>query len=524
MSAWHSIRTWAGRVLAATFGRGSEGFWRDVGWLPGSGAAVTADTVLGIAGVWKAVNVIGKDIAVLPLDKYRRLDPQGKDRIHDATTRLLNREANLYVKAVDQRLAVQMQALLQGNGYAEIQRDLSMRPLALWWLPSENVSAEVDDAGFLWYVYRHPLREPRRIRPENMLHIRGPAKDGITGWSLVSLARESFCLTMGQEDYAKKQYDNGARPSLIMKTTARLTAEQRKEFRETIEREHAGAERAFRIMILGGDWDASPWSMSNEDAQWLEGRQFQIEEIARWFDLPPHKLGAMGRATWSNVESMQLEYVAGCLQFWLTQWQQECNTKLLTEREKQDDQLFYEFNLDALLRGETITRYQAYAIARANNWLSPNEIRAKENMNLRTDPDGDSYENPNTSSPSAAGETTDRRNVADDGNREPRNQSLHVMATAESQLVLMAAERSKNFCDWVEHTYASGGTWPAHVSEVFVGAGLAAESAEQWCATSKDRLLAVAGQVTQRELRGAVLDLLAEWPLRAEEFCLAGGV
>lgn len=519
-------------IFNATFGRGSEDFWREVGWLPGSGGrSLNADTVLGIAGVWKAVNVIGKDIATLPLHKYQRLQPQGKNRVRDASTRLLNSQANVYTKSVDHRLAVQMQALLQGNGYAEIQRDPAGAALALWWLPTENVTLEVDASGFLWYVLRQPQKEPRRIRPENILHIKGPAKDALTGWSLVTLARESFALTSGQETYARKQYENGVRPSMILRNAGNGgTAEQRKEFRETVERAHQGADKAFRMMMLYGGWEASPWSMTNDDAQWLEGRQFQVEEIARWFDLPPHKLGAMGRATWNNVESMQLEYVAGCLQFWLTQWQQECDAKLLTEREKLADTHFYEFKLDALLKGDTLSRYQVYAIGRSIGVLSPNEIREKENMNPREDEEGDSYDNPNTASPkddtqddgpNAPGDKTDRRETQDDGNKSPRNE-LQVLAGVETQLVLMAAEKSKNFTSYVEHLYAAGNQWHTHVVDVFAGCGLDEPAAERWCRESSSRLLDLTEKVTQRELSGAVLNLLADWPLRAEEFSVIG--
>lgn len=521
MSPWNRLRRWTAGIFNATFGRGSESFWRDVGLLS-DGTSVNADTALGLSAVWKAANVIGKDIAVLPLHKYRRLE-QGKDRLRDVSTRLLNSRPNLYVKAVDWRLSVQVQALLRGNGYAEIQRDLAGQALALWWLPTENVDLEIDAAGLLWYVYRQAGREPRRIRPENMIHIKGPSKDGLTGWSVIALARESLALTLGQERYAKKQYDNGVRPSLILKNPGSMTAEKRKEFRESIAQNHEGVDNAFRFMLLYGGWEASTWNISNEDAQWLEGRQFQVEEVARWFDLPPHKLGAMGRATWNNVESMQLEYVAGCLQFWLTQWQQECDAKLLTERERDADTHFFEFKLDALLRGDTLSRYQVYAIGRLINVLSPNEIREKENMNPRDDGEGDSYENPNTSSPNAPGSPEDKRTTPDDGNKNPRTknqQRLEVLATTEVQLVLSAAERSKNFCGWVEHAYAEGGNWRNHVEEVFVGCDLQAEDAGRWCESSRSRLLDLTERVTQKELRGAVLNLLADWPLRAEEFSL----
>lgn len=514
-------------IFNATFGRGHEDFWRDVGWLPGSGTGVNADTVLGISSVWKAANVIGKDIAVLPLHKYKRLaDDQGKERVRDATTRLLNDQPNLYVKSVDNRLAVQIQALLLGNGYAEIQRLPTAEPLALWWTPTENVTPQVDDAGQLWYVIRQSNKPPRYVRPENMLHIKGPSKDGLTGWSVVSLARESLSLTKGQETYAQTQFENGIRPSLLLKIPGNSTAEKRKELRAEIDRMHAGAANAFKAFTLWNGMEASPWSMSNDDAQWLEGRQFQVEEIARWFDLPPHKLGALGRATWSNVESMQLEYVSGCLQFWLAQWEQECNAKLLTEREKQAQTHFYEFKLDALLKGDTLSRYQVYAIARTIGVLSPNEIRAKENMNPRDDEEGDSYDNPNTGpsggSPNAPGDATDQRTVPDDGNQNPRTrnqQRLEVLATVESQLVLMAAEKSKNFVSYIDKLYEPGSAWNSHVIEVFAACEL--DGADRWCQDSHARLLDASGKAnTNQELRGVVLDLTADWPLRVNEFCL----
>jgi len=524
------IRHRAARIYNATFGRGDEQMWRDLGWLPGSGSGVNANTVLGISGVWKAVNVIGKDLAVLPLHKYRRLpDEQGKERVRDNTTRLLNNQANLYVKSVDHRLAVQIQALLVGNGYAEIQRDPAMQPLALWWTPTDNVETEVDEAGSLWYVIRQANKPPRRVRPENMLHIKGPTKDGVNGWSLVSLARESLSLTKGQETYAQTQFENGIRPSLLLKIPGQSNPEKRKELREEIDRMHRGASNAFKAFLLWNGMEASPWSMSNDDAQWLEGRQFQVEEIARWFDLPPHKLGAMGRATWNNVENMQLEYVAGCLQFWLSQWEQECNAKLLTEREKDAESHFYEFKLDALLKGDTLSRYQVYAIARTIGVLNPNEIRAKENMNPREDEEGDSYDNPNTGSPkpddsgpNAPGDTTDRRDVPDDGNQNPRTrnqQRLEVLATVETQLVLMAAEKSKNFVSYIDKLYEPGSPWSSHVVEVFAACEL--DGADRWCQDSHARLLDASGKAnTNQELRGVVLDLTTDWPLRVNEFCL----
>jgi hypothetical protein len=208
-----------------------------------------------------------------------------------------------------------------------------------------------------------------------MFHIAGLGYDGIVGYSPITLAKQSIGLGLGSELFGSAFFGNSARPAGVLTHPNRLSKEAKENLRDSWRSTYAGADNAGRTAILEEGVQFTSIGLSNEDAQYLQTRQFQVVEIARWYGVPPHMIASMEAATFSNIEHQGIEFVTYSLRPWLVRWEQEIRRKLfLTES------FFSEFQVDGLLRGDTKTRYDGYRIARETGWLSVNEIRTLENL------------------------------------------------------------------------------------------------------------------------------------------------
>jgi HK97 family phage portal protein len=279
-------------------------------------------------------------------------------------------------------------ALLWGNGYAEIQRDMSERPAALALLTPDRVRPRRDDAGRLYYEV-HQAAGAEQIAARDMVHLRGLGWDGSQGYSVVSQAQQSLGLTAAMETFGAAFFGNGTHPAGVLTTEAKLTDEQIKQMRTQWEDTHQGAGRANKTAILGGGLKWERLTMPLQDAQFLESRRFQILEIARWFRVPPHLLAELDRATHTNIEQEQLAFVTHCLMPWAVRLESECNVKLFGRN--QQGRQSVKHNFGALLRGDLKSRYEAYQIARLNGWMNADEIRELEDRNPLPSGEGRQY-------------------------------------------------------------------------------------------------------------------------------------
>ncbi len=367
---------------------------KNYGWLSDTGLSVTPELALNVAAVFACVRILAEGEAALPLVTYRRLAGGGKERAPEHPLyRLLHDLPNPEMTSIELRETMMGHLNTWGNAYADIELNRAGQVRALWPLPPNKVKP-LRMNGELVYKVRLPKMDEqgnfeRMLSKDRVLHIHGLGFDGIQGYSPVQLARQSIGLAIAAEQFGSTFYSNGARPGGVLKHPGRLGDEAYKRLKESWEKRHKGIDKANRVAILEEGLDYQEIGIPPEDAQFLQTRKFQIQEIARWFRVPPHMLADLDRATFSNIEHLGLEFVIYTLTPWLVRWEQAIYRDLLTEGER--DSVFVEHLVDGLLRGDIKARYEAYSIGRQNGWLSADDIRRMENMNPLPGDQGDMY-------------------------------------------------------------------------------------------------------------------------------------
>lgn len=351
-NAWRSLR---GAVIP-------DEWWE--GWTIGSstksGERVNEAKALTISAVHRAVTILSTTIGVMPCRVMKRRTDRTSDEVQHDLNDVLGLESNPECLAISFKESRQAQILLFGNGFAEIMRSGSGR-VQLAPISSARVVPSRNGSGRLQYEVSKPdgskgVPVPR----DRMLHIPGLGGDGVWGWSTIHYARESLGLALAAQDYGSGLFGKGAKPSGILKSASKLPKDKRIELREEWERAHKGPDAPHRVAVLDGGLEWQAVSIPPEDAQFLETRQFQVVEIARWFGVPPHLLYDLSRATFSNIEHQSIEFVVYSLMAYIERWQQELTRKLLTEGERRDG-LYVAFNPRALLEGDTATQTEHVA-------------------------------------------------------------------------------------------------------------------------------------------------------------------
>lgn len=352
-----------------------------------AGVSITPDGAMTASTVFACVRVLAEDVAKLPLILYRRLPGGGKERASDHRVAKLLTAPNGWQTGFEFREMLQGHLALRGNAFAYITR-ANGEPRELLPIHPDRVSVSQGKDWAVSYTVRDASGREEPVRPENLLHLRGLSSDGLTGLSVVSLARESIGLSLATEEHGARLFSNGAKPGGVLSHPQKLSDPAAKRLKESWNAVHGGGANAHQTAVLEEGMTWTQVGMTSEDSQFLQTRKFQAEEIARWYRMPPHKVGILERSTHSNIEHQAIEYVTDTLLPWLRRWEQAVSRALLSPVER--DEYFAEFLVDGLLRGDLKSRYDSYAIARTNGWLSANEIRSLENMNPIPD-GGDDY-------------------------------------------------------------------------------------------------------------------------------------
>ena len=358
-----------------------------------SGISVTPKLAMTCAPVRAAIQAISEAIGQLPVHVYRREgDAKERDPSHPAF-KLLHDEANEWTPASKFREELTRDALLfPGGGFAHITRVEGGKPIELHRLDPEKTPVTVEYDNYE-PVYSIPQKSgPALIIPrQNILHIPSPS---LNGRGLVSEGREAIGLALVMEAYAGRLFGNSARPSGVISLKGNQTPDSIGKVAAAWNLAHGGG-KSGKTAVLPAEAEWQQITLASTDAQFLELRTFAISEIARIFRVPPHMLFELGRATWSNASQMRDEFLTLCLMAWIKRWEGEIRLKLFNPDERST--YFAEFLTDDFARADLATRSEAYAKATASRWLSPNEVRARENL---PPVDGlDTYDNPNTSAP-----------------------------------------------------------------------------------------------------------------------------
>lgn len=353
------------------------------GYTSQSGINVTPDSALRTAAVYACVKVLSEDIGKLPLILYRRTTKNGQDSRERASGHPLSRVVSIRPNSLQTPMGFRetgtAATALRGNGLSYISRSPSGKVLELIPLHPDRVTIKLNDIGARIYEYRPEKGETRTLPQSDVLHVMGLSLNGWSGVSPITYAMDTIGLTQATERHGSKVFSNGARMGGILSvpgtfkdpSTGKRIGE---EFDAT-----TNGENAHKTIVLeqGMKWEKV--TMSNDDAQYLVTRQFQIPEIARFFRMPLHKIGDLTRATFSNIEQQNIDYVVDCLSPWLTRWEQAMNVSLLNESEQQE--YYFEFLVDGLLRGDIASRYTAYNKGIFSGFLTRNECRQRENLN-----------------------------------------------------------------------------------------------------------------------------------------------
>ena len=362
-----------------------------------AGKVVNERTAMQTTAVYACVRILAESIAGLPLHVYA-YKGQGKERmpahplyflLHDAP----NPEMTSFVF----RETLMTHLLLWGNAYAQILRDGMGRVIGLYPLLPDRMDVGRDSkTGELYYLYTRSTEEnPNckeagqiRLRRTDVLHIPGLGFDGLVGYSPIAMAKTAIGIALATEEYGATFFQNGARPAGVLEHPG--VVKDPEKLRESWHSVYGGTKNVGKIALLEEGVKYQQIAIPPEEAQFLQTRKFQIDEIARLYRVPPHMVGDLEKSSFSNIEQQSLEFVKYTLNPWVVRWEQALQKALLSNGERKDYSI--RFNVDGLLRGDYKSRMEGYAIGRQNGWLSANDIRCLEDMNpINADEGGDLY-------------------------------------------------------------------------------------------------------------------------------------
>ena len=361
-----------------------------------AGKTVTERSAMQMTAVYACVRILSEAIAGLPLHLYRYKPDGGKEKaINHPLYLLLHDEPNPEMSSFVFRETLMTHLLLWGNAYAQIIRNGKGEILALYPLMANRMTVNRDSKGRLYYEYRRSFDEAGDrsgetvvLMPEDVLHIPGLGFDGLVGYSPIAMARNAIGLAIATEEYGSKFFANGAAPSGVLEHPSVIKDPQK--VRDAWMSQFGGSANSGKIAVLEEGMKYTPIAIAPEQAQFLETRKFQINEIARIFRVPPHMLADLEKSSFSNIEQQSLEFVKYTLDPWVIRWEQSIQRTLLTPAEKKD--YFVKFNVEGLLRGDYQSRMSGYATARQNGWMSANDIRELENLDrIPAEEGGDLY-------------------------------------------------------------------------------------------------------------------------------------
>lgn len=351
-----------------------------------SGKAVNERTAMQTTAVYSCVRILAETVASLPVHLYR-YTATGKERVYDHPLyRLLHDEPNSEMTSFVFRETLMSHLLIWGNAYAQIIRDGNGRVLSLYPLLPDKMEVDRDENGQLYYIYtRNSDENPNfeeygrvYLRKEDMLHIPGLGFDGLVGYSPIAMAKNAVGMTLACEEYGASFFENGANPGGVLEHPGVL--KDPAKVRESWHSVYGGSRNAGKVAVLEEGMKYQQIGIPPEEAQFLETRKFQINEIARLYRIPPHMVGDLEKSSFSNIEQQSLEFVKYTLDPWVIRWEQSLQRALFLPQEK--DEYFIKLNVDGLLRGDYQSRMTGYSIGRQNGWLSTNDIREMEDMNL----------------------------------------------------------------------------------------------------------------------------------------------
>ena len=357
-----------------------------------SGKNVNERSAMQMTAVYSCVRILSEVVASLPLHVYQYNGDGGKEKaVKHPLYLLLHDEPNPEMTSFVFRETLMTHLLLWGNAYVQIIRNGKGEIMALYPLMPNRMTVDRDEKGNLHYRYNTSKDDTPtmkgsmvNLKPSEVLHIPSLGFDGLVGYSPIAMAKNAIGMAIACEEYGAKFFANGATPGGILEHPGTVKDPQR--VRESWTSAFSGSSNANKVAVLEEGMKYTPISISPEQAQFLETKKFQINEIARIFRVPPHMVGDLEKSSFSNIEQQSLEFVKYTLDPWVARWEQSIVRSLLSADEK--TRYFVKFNVDGLLRGDYQSRMNGYAIGRQNGWMSANDIRELENLDRIPEEEG----------------------------------------------------------------------------------------------------------------------------------------
>ena len=345
-------------------------------------------TAMQMTAVYSCVRVLSETLAGLPLHLYKRESSNSKEKAKDHPLYfLLHDEPNDEMTSFVFRETLMTHLLLWGNAYGQIIRNGRGEVTGLYPLMPNKMTVMRGEDGEIFYKYRHKY-EDVYLSKEDVFHIPGLGFDGLIGYSPIAMAKNAIGMAMACEEYGASFFQNGAQPGGVLEHPGIIKDPER--VRASWNAAFQGPQNANKVAVLEEGMKYQPIAIAPSEAQFLETRKFQLNEIARIFRIPPHMIGDLEKSSFSNIEQQSLEFVKYTLDPWVLRWEQSLERALLTRKEKES--YFIKFNVDGLLRGDYQSRMNGYAVGRQNGWMSANDIRELENLDrIPTEDGGDLY-------------------------------------------------------------------------------------------------------------------------------------
>lgn len=369
-----------------------------------SGASVSPETAMRVVAVYACVDVLSRSVAQTPMLLYRVQKDGSRVRIGDhKVATLMSRRPNGWQTPYEFKSMMQAHLCLRGNAYAykiDIGGKLSLQPLH----PDSVDVIQEDDTTL---VYRVKLKSGGEavLRSDQVLHLRGLSMDGIKGVSRIQYAREAVGLALTTEQHGARLFANGAQIGGVLEHPGKLSDEAAKRLRQNFDERYSGVNNSHKTLLLEEGMKFDKVGMTAEDAQFLESRKYQRGEIASLFGVPPHMIGDLEKATFSNIEHQGLEFVRNTLSPWFTCWGQAFERDLLTENESKDFEISFDPRI--LTQGDFKSRMDGYSIGIQSGVLSPNDARRLEGENPRDG--GDVYLTPLNMAPNGSDSNADKK-------------------------------------------------------------------------------------------------------------------
>lgn len=348
-----------------------------------AGVSVTVNTALSLSAVWRAVNVNSGTLAALPLKVYKSGD-KGREQIRTNAAHKVIKRPNPMMTAFIFRETMQAIVMMWGNAYAYIKRDSRGEPVELMPVHPSNVYVFKGQDGLLYYKIKIS-GEPSTVPHWSMIHIPGLSFDGLKGYSPLAVMRESIGGAIATQRFGNNFYEKGGNVGGVLEVPGELSDNAYKRLKDSWNNQSQGIENASSTALLEGGTKYTKIGIPPEEAQFLQTRQFQVSEIARWFGTPPHLLMDLERSTNNNIEHQGMEYVTYTLLPWAKRWEEELSRKLIKESDQDD--LYIEHDFNGLLRADSKSRSESYKSLFGIGAITPNQIATFENM--PTYPDGD---------------------------------------------------------------------------------------------------------------------------------------